>query len=340
MIGVTINDDDMAFYIDQSTHLLSRIENVGHWRHKGDRLEWRSFQSYENRNGAMIPLECTAHIENGSTQITIETRITSFTVDGRVTREKLTIPEAHLAGFEDFAVQAPEMASERLLPVHDLGNGLYIVDLVPSDARSLLVEFEDYAMIIEAGDFSDVSERLLETAEALLPAKPVRYVAMTHHHPLYANGIRPFVRRGVTIFDTEGNLEYMRDLATRPYRIKPDRQQLERSEPIFEIVSGKRVIEDETQRVELHEFDYSTHTDEFILPYVARHKLVITGDLVRFAKSGELSPAGSRAKSLERVISERELDVETIVQTWYLQDGLQRAPLKTLVEMIEMAEEE
>src|SRR4029453_11446988 len=91
---------------------------------------------------------------------------------------------------------------DELLPSHDLGRGAYIIELPPSDARSLLVAFSDFAVIVEAGHYSEISARLLATANHLLPDKPVRYVAMTHHHPLYANGLRPYVQHGVTVLAT------------------------------------------------------------------------------------------------------------------------------------------
>src|SRR6185436_8254957 len=97
---------------------------------------------------------------------------------------------------------------------------------------------------VEAGDHSAIAARLLATADRLLPGKPVRYVAMSHHHPLYANGLRPYAQRGITILTTAGSSAYIRDLTTRPYRIEPDAQQRKPHEPKIELIDGTRIIED------------------------------------------------------------------------------------------------
>jgi glyoxylase-like metal-dependent hydrolase (beta-lactamase superfamily II) len=191
---------------------------------------------------------------------------------------------------------------------------------------------------VEAGDYSEISARLLATADHLLPDKPVRYVAMTHHHPLYANGLRPYVQRGVTVLATAGNVSYYRDLTTRPYRIHPDAQQRKPREPKIELIDGTRIIEDGAQRLEFHEYDYSTHVDEFVLPYLPSHKLIVTADQVYILRGEELRPANSRERGIDRVVKERKLDVEKIMQTWYLAESDHLVPYSVLEEKIRLAE--
>jgi len=162
---------------------------------------------------------------------------------------------------------------------------------------------------------------------------------MTHHHPLYANGLRPYVQRGVTVVTTPGNVAYLTDLATRPYRIRPDAQQRDALAPDLRVIDDVTVFEDDAQRVELHPFGYSTHTDEFVIPYVPGHGVVVTGDLVLFRRDGELRPAGSRTKALHQLITEHELAVDWIVQTWFLTDGRARVPFADLETMVQLAAE-
>ena len=198
--------------------------------------------------------------------------------------------------------------------------------------------FSDFAVVVEAGDYSEISARLLATADHLLPDKPVRYVAMSHHHPLYANGIRPYVQRGITVLTTAGNVSYLRDLATRPYRIHPDAQQRQPREPKFEVIDGTRIIKDGKQRLEFHEFDYSTHVDEFVLTYLPSHKLIVTGDLVYVLRDHKPRPANSRERAIHRVVKERKLDVQNVMQTWYLDRADDVVPYSVLEEMVRLAE--
>lgn len=329
-------DESRALYLDANTHLLMRVERIGHWKHKGDRLEWRTFSEYVDRNGIAVPLRSESHTEGSSYQFNVRTEITEAEFGSPVGADELSVPEKFRTGFEGWTLQKPSLEDPNaLLPFHDLGGGVYIVELDIS--RSLLVSFSDFAVVVEAGDYSEISARLLATADHLLPGKPVRYVAMTHHHPLYTGGLRPYVQRGVTILATAGDVDYYRDLTTRPYRIHPDEQQRAPREPRFEVIDNVRIIDDETQRLELYEFDYSTHCDEFVLPYLPSHKLIVTGDLVYVVRDEAPRPASPRALAVHRLVTERKLDVQNIMQTWYLDRADHLVPYSALEERVRLA---
>jgi glyoxylase-like metal-dependent hydrolase (beta-lactamase superfamily II) len=333
------NGESRALYLDAKTHLLMRVERIDHWKHKGDRLEWRTFSRYVERSGIKAPLRSEVHVEDGSTQHNVVTEITRAEFGSAVGVDELRIPVAYRAGFENWTLEKPKPDdANEPLPSHELGRGVFIVDLPPSTARSLLVAFSDFAVIVEAGDYSEISARLLATADRLLPDKPVRYVAMTHHHPLYANGLRPYVQRGITVLATAGNVDYYRDLATRPYRIRPDAQQRQPREPKIELIDGTRIIEDATQRLELHQFDYSTHTDEFVLPYLPSHKLIVTGDAVYILRGVQPTPARPRELAVHRLVQERKLDVEQIMQTWFLAESDPLVPYSALEAKVRLAQ--
>jgi glyoxylase-like metal-dependent hydrolase (beta-lactamase superfamily II) len=333
------SSESRALYLDAKTHLLMRVERIGHWKHKGDRLEWRTYTDYVDRNGIQIPLHSEVHIEGSSYQYNVRTEITKTEFGTPVSTEDLSIPKVFRTGFEDWELQKPNLEDPNApLPYHYLGNGVYVIELPKSEARSLLVAFSDFAVIVEAGDYSEISSQLLATADSLLPNQPVRYVAMTHHHPLYANGLRPYAQRGITILTTTGNVDYYHDLMTRPYRIHPDQQQRFPRKPAIEVIDKVRIIEDETQRLELYVFDYSTHTDEFVLPYLPSHKLIVTGDLVYILRDIELRPANPREQAIYRVINEQRLDVENIMQTWFLKSSDHEVPYSDLEEKIRLAE--
>jgi glyoxylase-like metal-dependent hydrolase (beta-lactamase superfamily II) len=333
------NGEGRALFLDARTHLLKRVERIDHFKYKGDRLEWRTFADYVDQDGIRVPRRSEVHIEDESTQHNVISEITRIEFGATVSAEEFTIPAAYRAGFEEWKLEEPKAENpDALLPSHDLGQGVFIVDLPPSTARSLLVAFSDFSVIVEAGDYSEISARLLATADHLLPDKPVRYVAMTHHHPLYANGLRPYAQRGITILTTRGNVDYLRDLTTRPYRIHPDAQQRQPREPRFEVIDGTRVISDGKQRLEFYEFDYSTHTDEFVLPYLPSHKLIVTGDMVYILRDAPVDAARRRELAIHRVVAERGLQVESIMQTWFLAETDSLVPYSVLEEKVRLAE--
>jgi len=334
------NGEGRALIFDAKTHLLMRVERIGHWKHKGDRLEWRTFSDYVQRNGVQVPLRSESHTEGSSYQFNVRSEITKAEFGSVVGADELSVPAAFKAGSPGWTLEPPvaEKADD-LLPSHDLGKGVYIIELPTSTSRSLLVAFTDFSVIVEAGDYSEIAARLLATADHLLPDKPVRYVAMSHHHPLYANGLRPYAQRGITILATAGNVAYYRDLTTRPYRFHPDAQQRSPREPKFEVIAGTKVIEQGAQRLELHEFGYSSHVDEFVLTYLPSHKLIVTGDLVYVLRDAEPRRASNRERAVDRFVKERKLDVEQIMQTWFVTESDHLVPYAALEAKVRLAEE-
>ena len=105
------------------------------------------------------------------------------------------------------------------------------------------------------------------------------------------------------------------------------------------MIDNTRIIKDGKQRLEFHEFDYSTHTDEFVLTYLPSHKLIVTGDAVYILRDAELGPARARERAIHRVVKERKLDVQKIMQTWFLAESDHTVPYSVLEEKVRLAEE-
>ena len=135
------NGRHFALYFDRESHLLHRVENIGHWKLKGDRLEWREFTNYEEVGGYLIALDYRDHLERYGSQYGMVQHIPTAKFGIDVDPAEFVMPEKFMAGVEAWAVTPPEpvVAQELLLPVTDLGRGLYIVDLPDCDSRSLLV---------------------------------------------------------------------------------------------------------------------------------------------------------------------------------------------------------
>ena len=75
-----------------------------------------------------------------------------------------------------------------------------------------------------------------------------------------------------------------------------------------------------------------------MLAYLPSHKLIVTGDLVYILRDVELRPASSRTLAVHRLVKERKLDVQNIMQTWFLQQSDHTVPYSALEEKIRLAE--
>ena len=327
-----------TLFIDAQTHLLRRVERLLHEPGKGDRLEWTEFSDYRSRANGQFAFERRSHREQHSTQYDDELHIEELSVGEPVPREELLLPAESLGGLTPLALAA--VGTEDLLPMHDLGAGVHLIDLEASDSRAMLVEFDDFCVVIEGGDRSEVAEALLETAAAHFPKKPVRFVAMSHHHPLYTGGLRPYVQRGVTVLATPGNVDYLRELIARPYRLEPDALELDPRAAVIEVMDPLHVIEDESQRLELHTFGTSGHTEEYVLTYVAPRRIGFLGDLLYVMEDEPLRPAGDRALAVHALVNELELEIVDWSQTWFLERGKAVFPMSDLEEQVRLRREQ
>ena len=75
-----------------------------------------------------------------------------------------------------------------------------------------------------------------------------------------------------------------------------------------------------------------------MLTYLPSHKLIVTGDLVYILRNTELRPANSCELAVHRLVTERGLDVQSIVQTWFLGQSDHLVPYTVLEQKVRLAE--
>ncbi len=324
-----------GLFLDRDTQLLQRVESFAHWDSKGDRLQWFEFGDYRDFGSIPLPMQIRSHQEQETTQANQSVTLTNVVL-GVLADPKVTLLPAELRErYPDFLRAPANDVEAAFLPIHDLGQGVHLLDLEAVEGRAIVVEFADHSVIVESGGTSQVAEQILQSAAHYFPAKPVRYLAMTHHHRISANGIRPYVQRGVTLLATKGNVNYLQDLALRPYRLVPDAQHRAPKAPRIELIEDLKVLEDAEQRLELHEFGTSTHTDEYVFVYLPKLRCGAVGDLLFMPENPEQQPAGPRAIAVYRLIEALELEVEHLVQTWPLQPNYAWIPIETLERQVQ-----
>ena len=63
---------------------------------------------------------------------------------------------------------------------------------------------------------SDGADNVIKRIKETIPGKPIRYVAITHHHGDHIGGLRSFIAEGATVITTRGNREVVETMATAP----------------------------------------------------------------------------------------------------------------------------
>jgi glyoxylase-like metal-dependent hydrolase (beta-lactamase superfamily II) len=159
--------------------------------------------------------------------------------------------------------------------VNKLADGVYLLENVAGPNQHMLaVEFKDHVLVVEAPGSDQGTATALKRIRETIANKPVKYLVVTHHHGDHTGGVRTFLGEGVTVVSTAGNQEYLQALASS------DSTGVRKAgKANIELVRGKRVFEDETQRVEIIDFGPNPHAKEMLVAYLPKQKLLFQGDM-------------------------------------------------------------
>lgn len=192
---------------------------------------------------------------------------------------------------------------------------------------SVLVEFGDHLVIVEAPGNDARTEAALNEAKRVVPNKPIRYLVNTHGHFDHSGGLRGFVAEGITVITHRLNKPYYEQILAYPRTINPDRLARANRTPVIQAVADTRVLSDVTRTIELHHIRGNLHNDALLMAYLPKEKLLIQADAFA-ARPPDARPLPSPSPftvNLWENIQRLKLDVETIVQ---LHGGLE--PLAAL----------
>jgi glyoxylase-like metal-dependent hydrolase (beta-lactamase superfamily II) len=180
---------------------------------------------------------------------------------------------------------------------------------------SVLVEFSDHVVVIEAPQDDAKSEVSIAAVRQMMPGKPIRYVINTHHHFDHSGGLGGYVAVGIPIITHEKNKQYFERIFRNRFTAESGRQPISGRTAILETMSGARVLRDATMTLELHHLKGNLHADTLLVAYLPRQKLLVQADAFhpRPGAAPLASPPPFTVNLVEN-IRRLKLDVERVVQ--------------------------
>jgi glyoxylase-like metal-dependent hydrolase (beta-lactamase superfamily II) len=177
-----------------------------------------------------------------------------------------------------------------------LGDGFYrLTTGGPGSYDSLIVEFRDHIMMLEAGQGEARSLAYIAETKKLIPNKPIRYVVNTHAHSDHTGGLPAVVAEGATIVTHQNNKEFFERALNTPRTLLDDTLAKRRKRAKIEGVGQKKVYSDGTRTVELYHIYPAPHSNGLLVAYIPKEKVLFQGD---FSLPAPGQPANDHVKAL------------------------------------------
>jgi glyoxylase-like metal-dependent hydrolase (beta-lactamase superfamily II) len=284
----------LTLAVDAATHLPARIRSKSAHPNLGDVIVETRFSEYADVSGVKLPQRLETRTDRFKAA---ELRLPRATLDGDA--DDLTAPEAIRAASPP-APAAPNVVAETVAP------GVWL--LGGQSHHSVLIEFGDHLMLVEAPQSEARTLAAIAKARELVPAKPLTQLVSSHFHFDHSAGLRAAIAEGLTVVTHRENLAYYEEAAKRPFTIEPDALAKANRPLAIEAVDDARVIEDRSRRVELYHISGNPHGDTLLMVYLPKERVLIEADA--FSPGSAVHPY---AANLLGQIRARKLQVDRVV---------------------------
>ena len=275
-IDIITTDGEFTLYVDGQTKLPTKIQSTIYHANLGNVIAELAFADYDLVDGLLLPTRLTQMVDRFIvTELTLTNRLNSD-------NENLAAPDS----VKSATVPAPRATVE----VEEVARGIWY--LTGQSHHSVVVEFSDHLVLIEAPQNDTRTLAVIEQARQLSPDKPLTHVINTHHHFDHSGGIRAAISEGLTIITHERNRALYDDIATRSHWLAPDALEQNPKPLILETISERHVLEDGTRTIELYPIEESRHADTLLMVYFPAQRILTFADV--------FTPAASNAANMPR----------------------------------------
>jgi glyoxylase-like metal-dependent hydrolase (beta-lactamase superfamily II) len=257
----------VGVFVDAATNLVSKYELMFVDPFTGDEAAEIHYGAYKKIGPYQVPGTFTQILAgDAASKLAMRAEINPAITDDSF---KVAVP-----GYKEVAA-APLTLEQR---VETLAPGVHVMhNIAGQNQNTLIVEFADHIVAVEAPGSSDGSDAVIKRVKELIPSKPIRFIAMTHHHGDHIGGLRSYIAEGATVVTTSGNRGVVERTAAAPQNDRLRKNP--RAVQILPIEKGKRVFSDATRTLELIDIGPNPHAREMVIAWLPAERVVFQGDL-------------------------------------------------------------
>jgi glyoxylase-like metal-dependent hydrolase (beta-lactamase superfamily II) len=268
------------------------ISSPSYHANLGDVMLTTTFAGYQDVSGLKLPANLAGKVDDFTTW---ELRATAQVIDGPT--GDLAAPAA--------ASAAPATGAPNVV-VTPIGKGVWL--LGGQSHHSVLVEFSDHLMLIDAPQSEARTLAVIAKARETVPGKPLTQLVTTHHHFDHTAGLRAAIAEGLTVITHEGNRAWVENMAKRPHTRQPDVLQKSPKAVTVDTVATEREFKDASMALTLYHVAGNPHSETMLMAYVPRDRVLIQVDA--FSPGAQTNPY---AANLLENIQSRKLRVDRII---------------------------
>lgn len=268
----------LALYIDQETHMLSRMERV---LPPFGQVEYR-FLDYTMIDGIAFNRKFRLYA-NGEDNLAIEIRKT--TVNGSLDAY-LEVPDK----LQKVAAVVPDEFNAQ-----EIDEGVFLIG--GNGTYALFVEMDDHVVAI--GGTQTVAASITEMRKHIVD-KPIKYGVLTHHHNDHVPGAAAYAAEGATIITFKENEEVVMNAAgDETAKLK--------------FVDERMTLTDGKKTVELINIGPTPHAENILIAWLPEDGIIFEADHFPQPQNGVIPPAVPATVAFGTALEKLDLDYTKIV---------------------------
>jgi glyoxylase-like metal-dependent hydrolase (beta-lactamase superfamily II) len=288
--------DGFIVAFDPATGLPSRVRTLDYdnvwgdvtydlvlsdWRQIGEvriPLGWTyELNGRKVSEASFTELQFNAPLGAGSLQIPAEVRATAAKPAMRNVPYQWVIRRQFIGTYMDSDNVSYDTRGSQGLRLQEIAPG--VLQVQGGTHHSLVVEMSDHLIVLDAPVTDAQSLWLVGQTRARFPGKPIRWLALTHHHMDHAGGVRGIVAEGATLVVGKGAGEHFRRVLAAPTTRNPDvPPRSYHMTPILEVPESHVMSDSAGRQVIVYVMD-NPHAKGMLMGWVPHAKLGFVTDV-------------------------------------------------------------
>lgn len=266
MVDVTTaKGDTVTLVVDIGTHLPIHVRSNAYNFNLGDVAMESTFGDYQAAGALKLPKRYTLKQDKDTV---LDLNVSANNVDTDV---------------GDLAAPAEVAAAEvpPMMPVYDIkpqqvAKGIW---LLAGSHNSVVFEFADHLTLFEVPLNESRAQAVIAAAKALVPAKPLTTVIVSHHHFDHTGGLRAAVAEGLTIIADRSMEGFIDSMVERPHTIVQDSLAKAPKAAKIDAVEDQKMLKDDAMEIRLYHVNDLAHAGTMLMAFVPSEGLLINADL-------------------------------------------------------------